>query len=57
MFAPPIPPGTTFSIRLEANENPSVPGTYLFSVTTFPAGQNPIGFDLGVGRLSFYQTF
>ena len=56
-FDPPIPPGTTFSIRLEANQNPSVQGTYLFSVKTFPAGTNPIGFDMGVGRLSFYQNF
>jgi hypothetical protein len=56
-FDPPIPPGTAFSIRLEANQNPSVTGTYLFSVKTFPAGPNPIGFDMGVGRLSFYQNF
>lgn len=56
-FEPPISPGTTFSIRLEANQNPSVAGTYLFSVTTFPAGPNPIGLDMGVGRLSFYQGF
>jgi hypothetical protein len=34
-----------------------VTGTYLFSVKTFPAGPNPIGFDMGVGRLSFYQNF
>lgn len=56
-FDPPIPPGTTFTIRLEADRNPSASGVYLFDVTTFPAGQNPMGLEMGVGRLSFYQAF
>lgn len=56
-FDPPIPPGTTFTIRLEANQNPSQSGVYLFRINAFPAGSNPIGLDMGVGRLSFYQPF
>jgi hypothetical protein len=56
-FEPPIPPNSTFTIRLEATQNPSTQGTYLFRVTAFPAGENPIGLDMGVGRISFYQNF
>lgn len=55
-FAPPVPPGTTFTIDLQAYQNPPA-GIYLFRVQGFPAGDNPIGLDLGVGRLSFYQPF
>lgn len=57
LFDPPIPPGNTFSIRLEANQNPSSSGVYLFNVNAFPFGNNAMGMDMGVGRLSFYQTF
>jgi hypothetical protein len=56
-FEPPISPGTTFTVRLEATQNPSQSGVYLFRVSTFPAGSSPIGLDMGVGRLSFYQRF
>ena len=56
-FEPPVPPGTTFSIGLQAKQNPSNDGTYLFRVSAFPAGENPMGLDLGVGRLQFYQPF
>lgn len=54
-FAPPIPPGTTFTITLQPFTNPGDPGTYLFTVQAFPIGENPIGLDIGVGSLSFYQ--
>lgn len=57
VFNSPVPPGTTFTIRLEAQRNPSNEGTYLYSVTTFPAGNNPTGLPMGVGRLSFHQLF
>lgn len=56
-FNPPVSPGTTFTIRLEAERNPSSSGVYLFSVTTFPSGNNPTGLPMGVGRLTFYQNF
>ncbi|ACK66049.1 conserved hypothetical protein [Rippkaea orientalis PCC 8801] len=56
-FDPPVPPNSTFTIRLEANQNPSTQGTYIFRVKAFPNGDNPIGLDLGVGRISFYQNF
>ena len=54
-FEPPIPPGTTFTIRLIAQQNPSLGYTYLFRVNAFPAGSNPIGMDLGVGRFAIYE--
>ncbi len=56
-FSPAVPPGTTFTISLQAVQNPSEDGTYLFRVHGFPAGDNPIGLDLGVGRFSFYRSF
>ena len=56
-FEPPVPPGTTMSIGLQAKQNPSNDGTYLFRISAFPAGENPMALDLGVGRLQFYQAF
>ena len=53
-FAKPVPPGTTFSIVLQTVQNPSLAGTYLFRVQAFPSGPEPVGFDLGVGRFTFY---
>lgn len=56
-FDPPITPGKTFTIDLESVKNPSSGGVYLFNVTAFPVGDNSIGLDLGVGRLSLSETF
>lgn len=56
-FANPVPPNTTFTVSLQAYNNPGLAGTYLFRVQISPAGQNPIALDLGVGRLSFYEPF
>ncbi|MFM7440794.1 MAG: DUF2808 domain-containing protein, partial [Snowella sp.] len=50
IFDPPVSPGTTFTISLIAEQNPSVGFTYLFRIKAFPAGNNPVGMDLGVGR-------
>lgn len=56
-FDPPIPPGTAFTVGLEPERNPFPGGTYLFRVRAFPAGNDPYGLDLGVGRLQFYENF
>ena len=56
-FEPPVPPGTTVSISLQAKQNPSDGGIYLFRVNAFPAGNNPMGLDLGVGRLQFEKPY
>lgn len=55
VFEPPVPPGTTFTISLMAAQNPSIGGTYLFTVKAFPAGDNPTGMDLGVGTFRIYE--
>jgi len=57
VFNPPVPPGTTFTVRLEAYRNPGLDTTYLYNVTVFPSGSNPTAFPLGVGQLSFYRLF
>jgi hypothetical protein len=56
-FDPPVSPGTTFTISLQAVANPSFSGVYQFRVTAFPNGDNPTGLDLGIGRFQFYQFF
>jgi hypothetical protein len=55
-FNPPVPPGTTFTVSLQAVQNPSEGGVYQFTVQGFPAGVNPTGFDLGVGRFAIYTN-
>lgn len=57
IFAEPIPPNTVVTVALRARQNPSSEGVYLFRIHAFPAGENPVGLDLGVARLSFYQSF
>jgi hypothetical protein len=54
VFDPPIPPGTTFTISLQAQQNPSLQGVYRFIVNAFPAGANPIALKLGTGQLNIY---
>jgi len=54
---PPISPNTTFTISLEAEQNPSIGGVYQFTVQGFPSGENPVGLNLGVGRISIYSGF
>lgn len=55
VFDPPIQPGTTVTIALEAKSNPSS-GAYLFGLTAYPAGENGIGQFLGYSRLHFYNS-
>lgn len=55
VFDPPVQPGTTVTIALEAKQNPSMGGTYLFGVTAYPAGDKGIGLFLGQGRLTFHN--
>ena len=56
-FEPPVPPDTTSSISLQAKQNPSDGGIYLFRVNAFPASDNPMGLDLGLGRLQFEKPY
>lgn len=54
-FDPPIPPGTTFTLALTPRRNPASEGIYLWGITAFPAGENPVGQFLGYGRFHFYR--
>jgi len=53
---PPVSPGNTVTIGLFAQQNPSLEGVYQFRVQAFPAGSSPVGLDLGIGRLQFYNN-
>ena len=54
-FDTPVLPGSTFSVGLEAVQNPSIGGTYGFTVRAFPAGPQAIGMNLGVGQIQIYD--
>lgn len=56
-FDPPISPGTTFTIVLEAQRNPFIEGVYLFNIAALPAGSNPTPLTLGTARFHFYSVF
>jgi hypothetical protein len=53
---PPVPPGSTVTIRLIPERNPFISGYYLFGVKAFPVGENSYGQFLGYGRLYFYDN-
>ncbi|MDF5722453.1 MAG: DUF2808 domain-containing protein [Rhizonema sp. PD37] len=55
-FDPPVPPGRTIKIALKPEQNPTIPGVYLFGVTAFPPSEKSHGQFLGYGRLQFYSA-
>ena len=55
-FDPPVPPGTTFTIRLRPQRTPRRGGVYLYGVTAFPAGEQGRPQFAGFGRLNFFDT-
>ncbi|MEO1002424.1 MAG: DUF2808 domain-containing protein [Cyanobacteria bacterium J06638_7] len=54
-FPEPVAPGSTVTVSLKPWSNPTMPGTYLFQVTAFPAGPNPNATALGSARLRIYR--
>lgn len=52
-FAQPVPPGTTFTVAVEAERNPTGGGIYEFGVTAYPVGEGTTGQYLGTGRVTF----
>jgi hypothetical protein len=52
----PVAPGKVFTIGLKPKKNPEFSGIYLFGVTVFPVGNNPMHLYLGSGRLQFYGS-
>ncbi|MGA7935050.1 MAG: DUF2808 domain-containing protein [Kovacikia sp.] len=55
-FNPPIAPGQTVTVSLQADRNPWQGGVYLFGVTAFPSGTNNPGLFLGYGRINIYDN-
>ena len=52
---PPVAPGKTVTIGLNAVQNPSG-GVYLYGVTAFPAGEQVKEQFLGYGRINIYNA-
>lgn len=50
-FNPPIQPGQTVTVVLDATANPWTGGVYLFGVTAYPEGDQSSGLFLGYGRI------
>lgn len=50
-FNPPIQPGQTVTVVLDATANPWNGGVYLFGVTAYPEGDQSSGLFLGYGRI------
>jgi len=55
-FDPPIPPGSTFTVKLQPRRNPQFDGIYTFGVTAFPVGDSARGLYLGAKRLDFHPN-
>ena len=55
-FDPPVAPGQEFTIALRADRNPDE-GTYIYTLTAFPPGENAREHRIGTGRLQFYEPF
>ncbi|WP_138499726.1 DUF2808 domain-containing protein [Nostoc sp. PA-18-2419] len=56
VFDQPVQPGSTVTVALAAQKNPSLDGVYLFGVTAYPVGDNGLGQFLGYGRINFYNN-
>lgn len=54
VFDQPVQPGSTVTVALAAQRNPSWGGVYEFGVTAYPEGENGLGQFLGYGRINFY---
>ena len=55
VFDPPVPPGRQVTVGLRSVRNPQIPGVYQFEVAACPAGKQPNGQSLGLGRIHFYR--
>ncbi|KAM3113986.1 DUF2808 domain-containing protein, partial [Phormidesmis sp. 146-33] len=54
VFDQPVQPGSTVTVALAAQRNPSWANVYLFGVTAYPDGENGLGQFLGYGRINIY---
>jgi hypothetical protein len=55
VFDPPIQPDKTITLRIYPVRNPSAGGTYLYGLTAFPQGADPVSQFLGFGRIRIYD--
>ncbi|MCP9848583.1 DUF2808 domain-containing protein [Cyanobium sp. Morenito 9A2] len=55
-FPQPVPPGSTLTVALRPHRNPSQADSYMFQVTAFPAGPNPVASPVGFVTLSILQA-
>lgn len=56
-FPEPVPAGETVTVVLKPWFNPTVADTYLFQVTAWPSGPNPVASPVGFGTLRIYEPF
>lgn len=54
VFDQPVQPGSTVTVALAVQRNPTWSGIYQFGVTAYPTGENSLGQFLGFGRINFY---
>jgi hypothetical protein len=54
VFDKPVQPGSTVTVAISAQKNPSWANVYLFGVTAYPVGDNALGQFLGYGRINIY---
>jgi hypothetical protein len=56
-FPQPVAPGETLTVVLRPWHNPMQADTYLFAVTAWPAGPDPVASPVGFGTLRIYNRF
>ncbi|MEI7665701.1 MAG: DUF2808 domain-containing protein [Synechococcaceae cyanobacterium ELA263] len=56
-FPEPLAPGSTVTVELKPWYNPVTSDTYLFQVTAWPAGPQPVASPIGPATLRIYDRF
>jgi Protein of unknown function (DUF2808) len=54
VFDKPVQPGSTVTVAVSTQKNPSWSNIYLFGVTAYPVGDDALGQFLGYGRINIY---
>ncbi|MFZ0408549.1 MAG: DUF2808 domain-containing protein [Cyanobium sp.] len=56
-FPEPVLPGSTVTVMLKPWYNPATADTYMFQVTAWPAGPQPVASPIGAATLRIYDRF
>lgn len=56
VFPQPVPPGATVTLALRPYRNPGQADTYMFQVTAFPAGPDPVASPVGFATMAIYEA-